>query len=279
MRAKGFWIIKGNPARNDLDSMLAPGKDEPWVTRKPPRDWAEGDAVFFWKSAPALRLVGLGRIESVRAPDDDGDSWFDLRYLTGPFEAPLSIAELRADAVIGDASFLKAGAAGTVFPLTEAQARHLLRWLTRTNPTLRGFAWDDEAPVLPSDTPTRALSLRQPWAELVLRGDKTIEARSIRTNIRERVHIYASLGDVDLEDQTRVSREYGVDIGSLPRGVLVGTVVVVGCRPLTVRDSRAAAFPVSRDTELFAWLLESPQRAKRLVKPTKHPQPVWFTPF
>ncbi len=224
--------------------------------------------------------MGLGRIESVRPRTESGDTWFDLRYLIGPLEAPLSIAELRADPVVGDASFLKAGAAGTVFPLTDAQARHLLQRLTGTNPTLGDFAWDDVGPVPPSETPTRALSLRQPWAELVLRGEKTIEARSLRTNIRERVHIYASLGDVDAEDQTRVRREYGLDIESLPRGVLVGTVVVVGCRPLTVRDSRAAAFPVTEaDTELFAWLLESPQRAERLVKPTKHPQPVWFTPF
>ena len=97
--------------------------------------------------------------------------------------------------------------------------------------------------------------------------------------IRERVHIYASLGDVDMEDQSRVRRDYGLDIESLPRGVLVGTVVIIGCRPLAVRDSRAAAFPVSRDTELFAWLLGSPRRAKRMVKPKRHPQPVWFTPF
>jgi predicted RNA-binding protein with PUA-like domain len=259
--------------------MLVPGTLEPWVTRKPPRDWSEGDGVFFWKSAPALRLVGLGRIESVHPRNEIGESWFDLRYLTAPLDAPLTIDELRADPVVGDASFLKAGAAGTVFPLTGAQARHLLRRLAAVNPSLRGFAWDDAGPIAPPAAPTRALSLRPPWAELVLRGEKTIEARSLRTNIRERVHIYASLGDVDVEDQTRVRRKYGLDLASLPRGVLVGTVVVVGCRPLTVRDSRAAAFPVSPDTELFAWLLESPERADRLVKPKRHPQPVWFTPF
>ena len=37
----------------------------------------------------------------------------------------------------------------------------------------------------------RALSIRQPWAELILQGHKTIEVRSQRTNIRERVYIYA----------------------------------------------------------------------------------------
>jgi predicted RNA-binding protein with PUA-like domain len=274
-----FWIVKGNPSRNDLDTMLAPGKIEPWVTRKPPRDWASGDGIFFWKSAPALRLVGLGRIESVHAPDDSGNSWFDLRYLTSPLEVPLTLSELRRDAVVGEASFLKAGAAGTVFPITDRQAHHLVRRLAKGNRVLRGFDWREAGATPKQGEPTRALSVRQPWAELIIRGDKTIEARTIRTNIRERVYIYASLGDVGLGDQIRVRRDYDLDIGSLARGVLVGSVEIVGCRQLTVRDSRAAAFPVQPDNEYFAWLLASPERAGKLVKPKRHPQPVFFTPF
>jgi hypothetical protein len=274
-----FWIVKGNPARNDLDTMLAPGRVEPWVTRRPPRDWATGDGVFFWKSAPALRLLGLGRIEATRAPNAGGESWFDLRYLTAPAESPLGIETLRADPVVGDASFLKAGAAGTLFPITVVQARRLLHLLGKDNPLLRGFTWDVEAAPSAAGEPTRALSVRQPWAELIIRGEKTIEARTIRTNIRERIHIYSSLGDVDLADQVRVQRDYGLDVGRLPRGLLIGSVEIVGCRPLTVRDSRAAAFPVRPDDQYFAWLLSSPRRAEKLLKPTKHPQPVFFTPF
>lgn len=41
---------------------------------------------------------------------------------------------------------------------------------------------------------TRALSLRQPWAELIMRGEKKIEYRSFRTHLRERVYIYAGEG-------------------------------------------------------------------------------------
>ena len=39
----------------------------------------------------------------------------------------------------------------------------------------------------------RALSIRQPYAEMILRGIKKIEYRTMRTNIRGRVYIYASL--------------------------------------------------------------------------------------
>src|SRR3954463_5637289 len=45
------------------------------------------------------------------------------------------------------------------------------------------------------NSPMRALSIRQPWAELILRGIKTIEYRSRTTTIiSERFWIYASKG-------------------------------------------------------------------------------------
>lgn len=40
---------------------------------------------------------------------------------------------------------------------------------------------------------TRAISIRQPFVELILRGLKKREYRSKPTNIRERVYLYASL--------------------------------------------------------------------------------------
>jgi predicted transcriptional regulator len=43
-----------------------------------------------------------------------------------------------------------------------------------------------------SEQPIRAISIRQPWVELILRGVKKKEYRSQPTNIRERVYLYAS---------------------------------------------------------------------------------------
>ena len=44
----------------------------------------------------------------------------------------------------------------------------------------------------------RALSIRQPWAELILRGVKTVEARPKRTHKKgERVQIYAGLQRIE----------------------------------------------------------------------------------
>jgi len=88
----------------------------------------------------------------------------------------------------------------------------------------------------------RALSIRQPWAELIILGQKIIEVRSQRTNIRERVYIYAGRNKIEAEEEARIAAKFGIDVDGLPRGVLVGTVEIVGCRPLERSDSTPACF-------------------------------------
>jgi hypothetical protein len=125
----------------------------------------------------------------------------------------------------------------------------------------------------------RALSVRQPWAELILLGHKTIEVRSRRTNLRERVYIYAGLNRIEPEEEARIADQYGIDVDGLPRGLLVGTVLIVGCQPLRRNDSQAACFEIAEIAGFYGWLLARPQRTEELVKPTRHPQPMFFNPF
>jgi len=67
----------------------------------------------------------------------------------------------------------------------------------------------------------RALGIRQSWAELILRGEKTIETRPMRTNKRgERVYIYAGLQRIEPEEEARLAAEFDLDIDALPRGVM-----------------------------------------------------------
>ncbi len=126
----------------------------------------------------------------------------------------------------------------------------------------------------------RALSIRQPWAELILRGTKTVEARPKRTHKQgERVHIYAGLQRIERHDETRLAAEFGMDVDALPRGVLVGKVEIVGCESLEPRHSQSACFEITENTGEFAWLLRNSQRADVLRKPDRHPQPSFFEPF
>jgi hypothetical protein len=119
------WIVKGKPSRNDLSEMLQPGLEKHWVTKKPPRTWAPGDLAFMWKGSPALCVLGTAEITRINKPDDEGFSIFFLRYTSWPFENPIGIQQLREDPAFADASFLKSGAAGTLFPLSEAQTLRL----------------------------------------------------------------------------------------------------------------------------------------------------------
>jgi len=105
-----------------------------------------------------------------------------------------------------------------------------------------------------------ALSIRQPYAELILRGLKRVEYRTRATKRRSRIYIYASSkqGDSGAFD------EIGLRAGELPTGVLIGTVEIVAC------------IGAPGDYE---WHLSAPRRLKRMLKPKNHPQPSWFYPF
>jgi hypothetical protein len=125
----------------------------------------------------------------------------------------------------------------------------------------------------------RALSVRQPWAELILLGHKTVEVRSKATHLRERVYIYASQNRIEAEEEARIAAKFGIDVDGLPRGVLVGTVEIVGSRPVEIADSEAACFEINDGSGLYAWVLDRPKRAEVLEKPTRQPQPMFFNPF
>ncbi len=99
----------------------------------------------------------------------------------------------------------------------------------------------------------KAFSVRQPWAELIIRGEKTIEARTKRTmKRRERVYIYAGKQRIEPEEEARIAAEYGINVESLPRGVLVGTVAIVGCETLEDAQSKVVCFGVTGSTGRFA---------------------------
>ena len=85
--------------------------------------------------------------------------------------------------------------------------------------------------------PTLALSIRQPWAWLILNAGKDIENRSWHTKFRGRVLIHASKGmTLDEYNETAEWVRYNVQphcvlppFHSLPRGGIVGEVEITDC--------------------------------------------------
>jgi hypothetical protein len=135
-QAPSFWIVKGNRRMNDLDADLEPGVTQTWITKKPPTALAPGDGAFMWKSSPDRCLVGLAEVTALTGWNDDGFFEFRLRYLTAVVTDPLRQDDLRRDPMLGDASFLKAGPAETLFPLTRAQAGRLVELFCAANPDI-----------------------------------------------------------------------------------------------------------------------------------------------
>ena len=113
----------------------------------------------------------------------------------------------------------------------------------------------------------RALSIRQPNAEAIMRGVKKIEYRFRPTKIRERIYIYAAKGRFTPETEAEMMANYKImdkDCDDLPRGVLIGTVELFDC---------------TGDKGDFHWHVRNPERAKKRLKPKERPQPAWFNPF
>jgi hypothetical protein len=107
----------------------------------------------------------------------------------------------------------------------------------------------------------RALSIRQPYAELILRGLKKVEYRSRPTlNVRDEFYIYAAIKPGEPEG----FRELDCLPSDLPTGVLVGTARISHC---------------TKGAKGYEWHLTDVHRLQTPKEPQGQPQPVWFNPF
>jgi len=98
----------------------------------------------------------------------------------------------------------------------------------------------------------RCISLRQPYAYLILHSDKDVENRRRRTHHRGPLAIHASL-TVNYE----ACRKYGLDPEKLPTGKVLGTVEVYDC----IRNSKSKWAQRGR----YHWLLRNPKRLRKYI--------------
>lgn len=108
----------------------------------------------------------------------------------------------------------------------------------------------------------RAISIKQPFVEQILRGTKRKEYRSKLTNIRERVYIYASAKP---KDNPAAWRQVGVRPGGPDTRAIVGTVEITGCN----WDARAGE---------YAYTLKNPKRLRKHLKAVNQPLPGFWRP-
>lgn len=80
----------------------------------------------------------------------------------------------------------------------------------------------------------RAISIRQPWAWLIVHGGKDIENRDWKTNFRGRVLVHASKGMThdEYEDTAWFAGTQKIAVPSfveIQRGGIIGSVEIVDC--------------------------------------------------
>lgn len=123
-----------------------------------------------------------------------------------------------------------------------------------------------------------ALGIRQPWAELILRGIKTIEVRTLPTKVRGPIYLYTGQHFADIPAAQEMVERHGLNAAALPRSLIVGTVDIIDCRPCTPDDAEAAGVPSSLLAGKQAWCLANPVRLEPF-QPRFLPYGVWFYPF
>jgi hypothetical protein len=137
--------------------------------------------------------------------------------------------------------------------------------------------------VVPRDAPIDpdriALGIQQPWAELILRGVKTLEIRSQATRQRGPIYLYASKRPSSLDAAATAARLHEIEVAKLPFGLLVGTVNLVDCRPCTAKDAKAACVPAELLKGQYAWQFAEPRRLSEPAAVRFLPYGIWFYPF
>ena len=108
----------------------------------------------------------------------------------------------------------------------------------------------------------RAISIRQPYVELILRGKKKNEFRSRTTHIRERVYIYAAMKPAD---NPRAWSEARAERNQLPTGAILGSVEIT------------ASHRIGR-TGGYAYLLAKPRRLSKPLHAKNQPSPCFWRP-
>jgi hypothetical protein len=117
----------------------------------------------------------------------------------------------------------------------------------------------------------KAISIKQPWAQLIARGEKTIELRTWATNHRGPLLIVSSLApDAGIMKKTRRQNTAGAHwltdrharnglTGFYHLGAAVCLVNLTNCEPFDAdKHGAGACFEVDAPG-LFAWHLSNPQ--------------------
>jgi hypothetical protein len=106
--------------------------------------------------------------------------------------------------------------------------------------------------------PERVLSIRQPWAALILAGKKNVENRSWETLWTGPFLIHAGKKVDDEFTTWEIAQEHGFETLDLPTGAYLGTARLVGVH----REQNGCCSPWG-DRGQYHWVVEDAQALPR----------------
>ena len=126
----------------------------------------------------------------------------------------------------------------------------------------------------------RALTILQPWAEMIARGVKRVENRTWRTKYRGplAIHVGKSLAWMQSEDPLAWPGQYGTElpgVEELTFGAIIAVAELVDC--VRVEDLPAKLRRHAFASGPWCWVLKDVRRVEPIA--CKGAQLVWTTPF
>ncbi len=135
----------------------------------------------------------------------------------------------------------------------------------------------------PPDINRITLSIQQPWAELILRGIKTLEVRSQNTNVRGIIYLYTSKKIATSKESIKAASQYDINTDALPMGMVVGTVELFDVTLAKKRHAKEACLSRTSfkklENEHYVWHLKNPDHFVNPIEAKYVPYGVWFYPF
>ena len=124
----------------------------------------------------------------------------------------------------------------------------------------------------------KALTICQPYAELIARGDKRVENRTWETKYRGTILIHAG------KSQDYMTLDYGVPLAEMTFGAFIATADLIDC--LWIDDIGAgehdAKYPWGRTHDHtegdWCWILDNVQRLPKPV-PWRGALSLWEAPY
>lgn len=144
----------------------------------------------------------------------------------------------------------------------------------------------------------KAITIKQPWASLIVHGTKAIENRTWRTNFRGRILIH-SAQSIDISRSPLLSREQFKAVGGKEEyqkhyfgncGCIIGSVEIVGCvvNHPSIWAEKTDGYPVGMNPRaykditgtrvVYNWVLANPIFYEKPIENVKGKLSFWDYP-